>query len=311
MEKSLYLLGVVYLPTALLAVGRTAPWPSFGRSRFLLVAGCVFVLFLAVFPFGSMMVLDECVPYGADRAYTEKSLGLTSRWAARCRAAHPAGANGQLLFGIVQGGFFKDLRAQSAEQLIDLDFDGYALGGLSVGESRPEMYDILNDATPHLPADKPRYLMPQGGFSLSADDAEALIVRQRVFFDAAIPSGNSVAFFVLTTIFRLTGRQEFRDAATALSRAAAAQVAEHTASVSFLLCGLSQLLAPAAEVTVTGRTDAPDSKALLAALAGRYLPEVTVTVEPGDGPAVARVCRAGACQTPVSTPDALLASLHA
>lgn len=109
-----------------------------------------------------MMVLDECVPYGADRAYTEKSLGLTTRWAARCRAAHPEGHNGQLLFGIVQGGFYKDLRAQSARELIDIGFDGYALGGLSVGESRAEMYDILGEATPHLPAEKPRYLMGVG-----------------------------------------------------------------------------------------------------------------------------------------------------
>jgi len=134
-----------------------------------------------------MMVLDECVPYGADRAYTEKSLGLTSRWAARCRAAHPAGANGQLLFGIVQGGFFKDLRAQSAEQLIDLDFDGYALGGLSVGESRPEMYDILNDATPHLPADKPRYLMGVG----APRDLLAGMAAGIDMFDCVLPTRNA------------------------------------------------------------------------------------------------------------------------
>jgi len=109
-----------------------------------------------------MMVLDECVPYGADRTYTETSQSLTTRWAARCRAAHPAGAHGQLLFGIVQGGFFQDLRARSAQELVDIGFDGYALGGLSVGESRPEMYDMLDATTPLLPADKPRYLMGVG-----------------------------------------------------------------------------------------------------------------------------------------------------
>jgi len=204
-------------------------------------------------------------------------------------------------------------RLRQDEAAIPGLLDDYAFLAWGLIELYQTTFDpkLLSAATELAQTLLEHFAMPQGGFSLSADDAEALIVRQRVFFDAAIPSGNSVAFFVLTTIFRLTGRQEFRDAATALSRAAAAQVAEHTASVSFLLCGLSQLLAPAAEVTVTGRTDAPDSKALLAALAGRYLPEVTVTVDPGDGPAVARVCRAGACQTPVSTPDALLALLHA
>jgi len=109
-----------------------------------------------------MMVLDECVPYGADYDYTRKSLGLTTRWATRCRAAHPQGQNGQLLFGIGQGGFFKDLREESIRQLLDIPFDGYALGGLSVGESKPEMMDILYHSAPLLPADKPRYLMGVG-----------------------------------------------------------------------------------------------------------------------------------------------------
>lgn len=81
-----------------------------------------------------MMVLDECVPYGADYDYTKKSLGLTTRWAARCRAAYPQGSGNQLLFGIGQGGFFKDLREESIRQLMDIPFDGYALGA-SASES--------------------------------------------------------------------------------------------------------------------------------------------------------------------------------
>lgn len=109
-----------------------------------------------------MMVLDECVPYGADYEYTKKSLGLTTRWARRCREAYPQGSGDQLLFGIGQGGFFKDLREESIRQLIDIPFDGYALGGLSVGESKPEMLDILYHSAPFLPADKPRYLMGVG-----------------------------------------------------------------------------------------------------------------------------------------------------
>lgn len=109
-----------------------------------------------------MMVLDECVPYGADYEYTKKSLGLTTRWAARCRDAYPQGGGDQLLFGIGQGGFFKDLREESIRQLIDIPFDGYALGGLSVGESKPEMMDILYHSAPLLPPQKPRYLMGVG-----------------------------------------------------------------------------------------------------------------------------------------------------
>jgi queuine tRNA-ribosyltransferase len=109
-----------------------------------------------------MMVLDECVAYGADYDYTAKSLELTTRWAKRCRAAHPRHKNGQLLFGIVQGGFFKDLRERSLEQLAEVDFDGFAIGGLSVGESIPEMYDMLEHIAPMLPAATPRYLMGVG-----------------------------------------------------------------------------------------------------------------------------------------------------
>lgn len=109
-----------------------------------------------------MMVLDECVPYGADYQYTRKSLERTTRWAARCRAAYPQGGGEQLLFGIGQGGFFKDLREESIRQLRDIPFDGYALGGLSVGESKAEMMDILYHSAPLLPAEKARYLMGVG-----------------------------------------------------------------------------------------------------------------------------------------------------
>lgn len=109
-----------------------------------------------------MMVLDECVPYGADYQYTRKSLERTTRWAVRCRAAYPQGGGEQLLFGIGQGGFFKDLREESIRQLRDIPFDGYALGGLSVGESKAEMMDILYHSAPLLPAEKARYLMGVG-----------------------------------------------------------------------------------------------------------------------------------------------------
>lgn len=152
-----------------------------------------------------MMVLDECVPYGADRAYTEKSLGLTTRWAQRCRVAHPSGDRGQLLFGIVQGGFFKDLRAESARQLLDLDFEGYALGGLSVGESRPEMYDILYDAAPLLPAQKPRYLMGVG----APRDLLAGMDAGIDMFDCVLPTRNARN----GTLFTFQGKVNIKRAA--------------------------------------------------------------------------------------------------
>ena len=109
-----------------------------------------------------MMVLDECVAYGAEYDYTATSLELTTRWARRCRAAHPKHKNGQLLFGIIQGGFYKDLRERSLAQLAEIDFDGLAIGGLSVGESIPEMYDMLQHITPLMPETLPRYLMGVG-----------------------------------------------------------------------------------------------------------------------------------------------------
>ena len=109
-----------------------------------------------------MMVLDECVGFGADKAYTARSLEMTTRWAKRCREAYPRGAGDNLLFAITQGGFHKDLRERSIGQLTSEDFDGFALGGLSVGESKEKMMEILYHSAPLLPKDKPRYLMGVG-----------------------------------------------------------------------------------------------------------------------------------------------------
>lgn len=134
-----------------------------------------------------MMVLDECVPHGADYQYTKQSLGLTTRWATRCRAAYPQGSGDQLMFGIGQGGFFKDLREESIRQLLDIPFDGYALGGLSVGESKQEMLDILYHSAPLLPAHKPRYLMGVGTPLDILRGIEAGIDM----FDCVLPSRNA------------------------------------------------------------------------------------------------------------------------
>jgi queuine tRNA-ribosyltransferase len=107
------------------------------------------------------MAFDECVPYPADYEYTRKSMERTTRWAARCKEAHK-NPETQGLFGIVQGGMYKDLRKISAEQLVEMDFPGYAVGGLSVGEPAELMYDILENTTPYMPENKPRYLMGVG-----------------------------------------------------------------------------------------------------------------------------------------------------
>jgi len=106
------------------------------------------------------MVLDECPPANADREYHEESLRRTGRWARRCKEAHEK--RDQALFGIVQGGLYPDLREESLGLTVEIGFDGYAVGGLSVGESREEMLKTLALTAPRLPAEKPRYFMGIG-----------------------------------------------------------------------------------------------------------------------------------------------------
>lgn len=108
-----------------------------------------------------MMAFDECVPYPSTHEYAKNSLERTTRWAKRCKDFHKNTDN-QALFGIVQGGMYKDLRLESTKQLVDLDFPGYAVGGLSVGEPKELMFEILDYSVEWLPKDKPRYLMGVG-----------------------------------------------------------------------------------------------------------------------------------------------------
>ena len=108
-----------------------------------------------------IMAFDECCPYPSTYEYTKQSMERTSRWAKRCKDAHTT-VDKQALFGIVQGGFYKDLRDQSVKDLVELDFPGYAIGGISVGEPKEEFLDILRYTAPQLPEDKPRYLMGVG-----------------------------------------------------------------------------------------------------------------------------------------------------
>jgi queuine tRNA-ribosyltransferase len=128
-----------------------------------------------------IMCLDECAePY--DRAYNEQALARTHAWAARSRAAQTR--SDQALFGIVQGGVFPDLRQRSVEYLVGLDFPGYAIGGLSVGESKAEMLEILDITISLLPAGKPRYLMGVG----APEDLLEGVARGVDFFDCVLPT---------------------------------------------------------------------------------------------------------------------------
>ena len=106
------------------------------------------------------MAFDECIPYPADFEYAKKSTERTSRWAKRCLEAHTR--EDQSLFGIVQGGMYPELRKMSADALTEMEFAGYGIGGLSVGEPKPMMYEVLGQTTCHLPKNKARYLMGVG-----------------------------------------------------------------------------------------------------------------------------------------------------
>ena len=130
-----------------------------------------------------IMAFDECPPYPATYEYMKQSVERTSRWAERCLKAHKR-PNEQGLFGIVQGGEFADLRRQSAQDLVSLDFPGYAIGGLSVGEPKEVMNRVLEFTTPLLPVNKPRYLMGVGSPDSLIDGA----IRGIDMFDCVLPT---------------------------------------------------------------------------------------------------------------------------
>lgn len=129
-----------------------------------------------------IMPLDVCVEAGSDRETVQRASELTTRWEARCKEAHTRGD--QILFGIVQGGLYKDLRARSAEEIMSIEFEGYALGGLSVGEPKEEMYGMTGIAASMLPTDSPRYLMGVG----SPEDLVESVARGIDMFDCVLPT---------------------------------------------------------------------------------------------------------------------------
>jgi queuine tRNA-ribosyltransferase len=129
------------------------------------------------------MVLDECTPYPADEKIAEASMALSMRWAARCRDVFSRRA-GYGLFGIVQGSIYEKLRLRSVEALTGIGFDGYAIGGLAVGEGQEEMFRVLDFTAPALPKDRPRYLMGVG----KPDDILGAVERGIDMFDCVIPT---------------------------------------------------------------------------------------------------------------------------
>ncbi len=146
-----------------------------------------------------MMVLDECTPYPCEYDYAVKSTQLTSDWAILNKEAFdnssPKYDHKQYLFGIVQGSVYKDLREKSALDLVKLDFDGYAIGGLAVGEPAEEMYEMVNFTTDILPENKPRYLMGVG----RPENILEAIERGVDMFDCVMPTRNARNAYLFTS----------------------------------------------------------------------------------------------------------------
>ncbi|BDV42491.1 queuine tRNA-ribosyltransferase [Geotalea uraniireducens] len=154
-----------------------------------------------------IMAFDECIPYPCDRKYAAISTRKTLRWAELCKKAHTR--KDQALFGIVQGSVFEDLRALCAKELVQMDFPGYAIGGVSVGEGLELLKRVVEYTAPFLPDDKPRYLM---GVGLPEDILES-VERGIDMFDCVIPTryARSATLFTNRGRIRLTNRKYRRD----------------------------------------------------------------------------------------------------
>ncbi len=165
------------------------------------------------------MAFDECTPYPAEHEYAARSLELTTKWARQCKeyleAQEDKTRGLTSLFGIVQGGMYKELRKRSLEELAEIGFDGYAVGGLSVGEPKEEMYGIIEYLAPLLPADMPRYLMGIG------DLGDMLVAVENGFdmFDCVMPTRNARNGTLFTSAGRISiKRTEFKDDAAPLDQ---------------------------------------------------------------------------------------------
>lgn len=150
-----------------------------------------------------VMVFDECIPHPAERAYISDSTDRSMRWAKRCRKVIPPGSKAAL-FGIVQGGMELDLRKKSAEQLCEIGFEGYALGGLSVGEETSLMYDMMEYSLPLLPEDRPRYVMGVG----TPENLVEGVARGCDMFDCVMPTRNARNGVLFTSFGKISIKQE-------------------------------------------------------------------------------------------------------
>ena len=140
-----------------------------------------------------VMIFDECTPYPATEQQARESMELSLRWAARCKTAH--GDNPSALFGIVQGGMYPELRAESLAGLKEIGFDGYAIGGLSVGEPKDEMLMVLDNLQAAMPVDRPHYLMGVG----KPEDIVEAVRRGIDMFDCVMPTRNARNGHIFTT----------------------------------------------------------------------------------------------------------------
>lgn len=169
-----------------------------------------------------IMIFDECTPYPATEAEAETSMQLSLRWAARCKEAH--GNHRAALFGIIQGGMYSNLRQESLDGLVALDFPGYAIGGLSVGETKEEMISVLDYVGHRMPAHKPRYLMGVG----TPSDIVAAVTRGIDMFDCVMPTRNARNAYLFTSQGLLKLRNaRFKDDTRPLDPACGCYTCQH------------------------------------------------------------------------------------
>ena len=187
------------------------------------------------------MVLDECTPFPATHAQARASMDLSMRWAALSKTAFDP-RPGYGLFGIVQGGIYPDLRACSAAALTGIGFDGYAIGGLAVGEGQDTMFRVLDDTVPHLPADRPRYLMGVG----TPDDLVGSVQRGIDMFDCVMPTraGRTARAYTAAGVFNLRNARFADDAGPLDPGCACPGCARHSRAYLHHLFKAEEMLGP-------------------------------------------------------------------
>jgi queuine tRNA-ribosyltransferase len=187
------------------------------------------------------MALDECTAFPATHVEAETSMELSMRWAARCRAAFQP-RQGYALFGIVQGSVFPDLRERSSAALTDIGFEGYAIGGLAVGEGQSAMFETLESTMPHLPATKPRYLMGVG----TPDDLLGGVARGIDMFDCVMPTraGRTGRAFTSRGVLNMRNARHATDAAPVDPACACPACAKHSRAYLHHLFRCDEMLGP-------------------------------------------------------------------